>query len=503
MAASRLDFFRYSDSNVPVLAVTIMRPLRRPPNRTDEAPPASRPPATPGIASMSLAFAPFLAFTLLAAPPLPALEPGSSLTLRGSMTPIKGEDSGRKVFEVNVLLASGDARQAAVFWTLDEQGPGAWSWPDRLGRVDLGPQWRTAAGTPPTLLYDRGDGKSHVPLVLPLLAPDDGPLAKDARWELGRLEHRVVGEEKRGDREAWRVEARNAYGVKRTYWVDKNSPVVVALQERVFIGQGQEFELQWELAASRALSSADLTAAARGFEWLLKLRQDMGQEPLDQDVAWTDAQLEVLKGRQADLGKLSDAPVIGPLVKVIEQDLRSQKGRSGAVASLREKSLGQPAPDDLKLEGLAGAKLDRAALADKVTVLHFWEYRDAPLEEPYGQTGFLDFLYRQRGKSGVAVYGVAVHEPAESDPAARRRAGQSAGRLKAFMNLSYPLLLDDGATLRKFGDPRVAGAKLPLWIVIGPDGKVIEFHSGHYEVHRDRGLESLDAAVTKAAQKGS
>ena len=41
--------------------------------------------------------------------------------------------------------------------------------------------------------------------------------------------------------------------------------------------------------------------------------------------------------------------------------------------------------------------------------------------------------------------------------------GSGAGirKLKAFMNLSYPLLLDSGSLIRQFGDPRTSGAGNP------------------------------------------
>lgn len=438
---------------------------------------------------------------LLTAAPSPAVQNGTLLSITGTMTPTRGDGDGRKSFEISVLLDNISAQGATAYWTLEEQGHGGWSWPDRFGRVELDASWRPSGGVGPTLLYDRGDGKSHVPVPLPLLSRDRMPLAKDLTWEFGKLEHRVVAVEKRGERDAWRVEARNSYGIKRTFWVDSTSPVVVGIRERVFIGQGQEHELRIELANVRQLDADERTATISGFESLLQLRQRLGQEPLDSDTHWNDKQLETLKSEQGLVAKLAGAKLLVAISRVVDQDIRSQKGRSGAVASLRDKAVGQSAPADLKLDGIGGAALDRQALPDKVTVLHFWEYRDTPLEEPYGQTGFLDFLHRQRQKAGVAVYGVAVHDPGEGDPNARRRAMQAAGRLKSFMNLSYPLLVDDGSMLRKFGDPRVAGAKLPLWVVIGPDGKVIEYHAGFYEVQRDRGLEALDALVTKAARK--
>ena len=37
-------------------------------------------------------------------------------------------------------------------------------------------------------------------------------------------------------------------------------------------------------------------------------------------------------------------------------------------------------------------------------------YRDTPLEEPYGQVGYLDFLLRKRSDKGVQVLGVLVDD---------------------------------------------------------------------------------------------
>jgi hypothetical protein len=444
----------------------------------------------------------FVVLLALTADPLPTPQAGTLLSVKGTMTAVRGDSEGTKSFELNVLLDQVTPQGATAYWTLDEQGQGGWTWPSRFGRVDLDPSWRPVdGGQIPSLLYDRGDGKSQVPLVLPLLAAGPQPLAKDQAWESGKLDHKVLGSEKRAERDAWRVEARTAYGVKRTTWVATNSPVVVSIRERVFIGQGQEHELRIELATARQLSAAELNATKSGFESLLDLREKLNYEPRENAPQWNEKQLATLKAEERLAAKLGDFKLLATLARALDQDVRSQKGRSGAVASLREKAIGQSAPANWKLEGVGGVALDRDDLAGKVTILHFWEYRDTPLEEPYGQVGFLDFLHRQRQKGGVAVYGVSVHEAVDGDTGARRRATQAAGRLKSFMNLSYPLLVDDGAVLKKFGDPRVAGAKLPLWIVIDPTGKVVEYHAGHYEVQRDRGLEALDAIVTKALGK--
>ena len=55
--------------------------------------------------------------------------------------------------------------------------------------------------------------------------------------------------------------------------------------------------------------------------------------------------------------------------------------------------------------------------------------------------------------------------------------------------------LDDGALIKAFGDPRLLGAELPLYVVIGADGKVAHYKSGYYEVDRLEGLKQLNAVL--------
>jgi hypothetical protein len=69
------------------------------------------------------------------------------------------------------------------------------------------------------------------------------------------------------------------------------------------------------------------------------------------------------------------------------------------------------------------------------------------------------------------------------------------------MNLSYSIALDDGALVKQFGDPRSAGGKLPLFIVIDASGKVASYHAGLYDIKPEQGLKELEAAITSAAGK--
>ena len=111
----------------------------------------------------------------------------------------------------------------------------------------------------------------------------------------------------------------------------------------------------------------------------------------------------------------------------------------------RDAIVGQPL-GETKLTDLAGKPLPADALQDKVVVLHFWEYRDTPLEEPYGQVGYLDFLLRRRPET--VVIGVHVDPRLAEEETLLRVAGRS----EEARGLHEPQLLicyDDGSLLKR------------------------------------------------------
>lgn len=427
-----------------------------------------------------------------------ALEEGSVLDYQGSFVAVKGDPvASRKTFSLQLLAAQKMPEGMSVAWTLEEKGRGGWGWPDRLGVVELDQQWQPRAAGGPALLYEREEGRSVVGLFLPILPLPAQPLEKGVAWEWNKLTYTVVDAGLRLNRNCWKVEARNAYGVRRTVWVDQTQPVIVTLRERVFIGQGEEHDLTLELKSQNKLSTDQLAATNGGIETIQKLLGKLGREPQMLEAAWNDEQLALLKSSAASLEPLGQIEFLASLVTAVVADIKTQKGRAGALAAFRDKLIGTSL-GEIKLEAVAGPAITGAEFKDKVTVLHFWEYRDSPLEEPYGQTGYLDFLFRKQKEQPVAVFGITVDENATTQTG-RRKAALAANKMKNFMNLSYPLLIDDGSLLKRVGDPRVAGAKLPLFIVLDKHGKVVEYHAGHYEVQRDRGLEELNQIISKAA----
>ena len=428
--------------------------------------------------------------TLALAAALAAAPDGTQLTYSGTVVPVKedGNPAVKKFTLTYVALSGGE-----WLWVLSETGRGSWLWLDHFGRQGAAGEAAAEAGA--ALLYERADGKSIVPILGPNFGVPAEPLARGAAWSAGGFDHRVVREASQADRSCWEVEVRSPYGHKRTLWVEKDSPLVVAARETVFMGQGQEHKLSLDLAESKTLTAAELAQTAAAFDAWQKLREQLGWKIRDRRTELSDAQVATLK---AELPKLTAAEsgLLAPIAEAAASDAQGQKNRAGAIAALRERAIGKE-PGEFKLPELSGKSIAPADLAGKVVVLHFWEYRDSPLEEPYGQTGYLDYLVRRRAADGVAVIGVQIEDQA-GDEHLRRAATSSARKLKAFMNLSYPIALDDGTLLKRIGDPRVAGGKLPLFVVIGKDGKVAEYRAGLYEVKANEGLAELDAAVGKA-----
>ena len=437
----------------------------------------------------------------LTALPSVSLESGTQLQFKGRFVAEKGDPAiTEKNFTLSCLVDETDGEGAVVYWTLGEEGRGKWSWLDQFGKLDVTTNWQANSNQLPTLYYERPSGTSIVPIMLPLFAADQ-PLVKNATWVQDRLDFTVTGDTRVAGQPGWSIDIRNAYGHQRTLVIDKESPVVLAATTKVFIGQGEEHELSLELVERRRVSETQLVSARKGFQAMLGLRGQLGHEPRTRDFQWSPTRLATLrKELPAALDKVANEPLL-TIAQAARQDAKRQQSRSGAINAVRKQMVGKSAPHP-PLTDIAGKEFDWEQIKGKVALLHFWDYRDSPLEEPYGQVAYIDFLHRHRQAQNVVVFGIAVNELLE-DPATHRRGAQSAKKLRTFMNLSYPVLLDTGSAIKAFGDPRITGAKLPVTVVIDVAGNVVHYHVGHYKFDRDRGLAELDDAVKEAAKIGS
>jgi hypothetical protein len=262
---------------------------------------------------------------------------------------------------------------------------------------------------------------------------------------------------------------------------------------------GTEYELTLRLVGTEQLTAERFQAERHSFDELLELRQALNRAPRTERADWDESQLMLLDERIPAAVEAAKSTRLARVLEVGRRDLDRQSDRVGNIENLVEKFIGQPA-GEFSVDGLDRPRTYAKDMAGGLTLLHFWDYRDAPLKEPYGQVGYLEFLHERHKPRGLSVYGVAV-DGRLADPQSRSDAIRGIRKLKQFMNLTYPLLLDGGALIRQFGDPRTAGAELPLFVLIDAEGRIAEYHVGYYEVDREAGLKELDAAVGRALGK--
>ncbi len=421
-------------------------------------------------------------------------------TIEGTVAPVqRNRELGpaQKRFRLQLFVLRSAPEAVEVCWLLDEQGRGTWHWSERFGQMTLLPQGRIE-GARPALLYQFHGHQYALPLELPWPQIPEDP-EPGLQWQTGQLTYRLGNATLRNKRPGWELVAENNYGWQRRWLLEKKTLRVLQIRQRVFMGQGQEHRIVMRVGSPGQLEPQAQARLVAGFRLLLALRNKLDRP------RWSQAQ--TLSARQIDqvrqaLPQLEQVITAGPLVALLRQirnDLEQQEERTSAVDRLVASLQGRRLPR-FSLTGLGGAALDQQGLRGQVTVLHFWEYRHAPLKEPYGQVGYLDFLHHRYAKQGAKVFGVAVNREL-AVPARRAAAVRSVRKLVQFMNLSYPVLLDDGKLLGQLGDPRRAGAQLPLFVVVDPQGRVIHAHVGFYPVDRTQGLKQLDQIVRRALQQ--
>ena len=399
-----------------------------------------------------------------------------------------GDDEGDilRRFEVQLLTTN----QTYFFHVIDDARHGC-PWSDSFGRT--GP----AVGTDtvqPHLVYDY-DGHAYLIGLPPFVVALPADIEPDATWEQAGWQMTAIEQRSVSGVPAWIVEARERRGRQQTLTVDATTGMTLRAEADVFMGQGDQFKLTLARSSDKPLDQAASDKVPELQNELLALQAALKRRP--------DAHLSELSARQiadvvaaADrLTTLASGTPLEMLVRQMKTDVEQQQKRLESTTSLASKLMHTDAPQFV-LSLMDGGKLESESLKGKTVILHFWDYRDAPLSEPYGQTGYLEFLFNQKKKMNVIVVGVSTNPDLQSTENLNR-GRRSVRKLSEFMNLSYPVGHDDGTLLKAFGDPRDTRGQLPLWIVLNADGKVAHYHAGFYEVDAAQGLKDLEAVLAE------
>jgi peroxiredoxin len=419
-------------------------------------------------------------------------EPGSVATYRGSFQSVKEQRNPGLEFQLTVVVGDDEEGATEVLWLLSDSSTRPIPWQNRWGDAKWLREKRSLDGPLPSFDYEHSTGRSLALVGIPLPVPLFGELSEGTTWSEGKLQYEVHAGGSVDDRATWDVTARTMVGRRRTITIDRETRQVYALREQVFVGQGEEHVLRYKLASREVLDRERLDRTRSALSAWTDARdawQKTAEPRTPESIAAADKSL--VAGLE-ELKQISANTPVAALVTATATQVKSDGEKRGALSALRTRMMGKPLPK-FETRDVTGKAWSNADLKGKTTVIQFWGYRDDDLREPYGQVGYLDFLARQQGDK-VQVLGVAV--PKEGETAAPRAAVR---KFRDFMNLSYPLLLEEGKLLQAIGDPRKAGGELPLFIVVDSAGKVVEYKAGLYEVKRDEGLAELAAVIKQAA----
>ncbi|MGC1274367.1 MAG: TlpA disulfide reductase family protein [Planctomycetaceae bacterium] len=420
---------------------------------------------------------------------------GLELTYAGRMTPVAVAegDAAEKGFKVSWTLQDSKGDDADALFLLTEDAA-AQPWPARFGFCS--PSRPDDAG--PQIGY-RFDDRDHTVPLPGMISLHADRLATEREVVDGPMRYTVTGEKEVQGRDCLIVETSTNFGRETVSAVDKSTGMIVTWEQPVVLGRGDRFLLSLELTKSVSFDAPRAERRRAIADALREIAKIVGQGDRDAAADLPGESIKVLSDHLKSLTGLVKDTSFESFAAAIARNVDEQRTRADGIAGLTEKIVGSPAPA-LDLKGLDGKPIDAALLDGKVVILHFWEYDRAELAPPYGQVGYLDFLHRRRAEEGVSVIGVATN-PAFGIPEARGKAVRSAKGLVEFMNLGYPVAADDGSLLRRFGDTRPLGARLPLWVVIDAEGIVRGFNSGLYDVQPNDGLKELDANAVELTKR--
>ncbi len=415
-------------------------------------------------------------------------------TFAGSLLqPAEGneDDEVLRSFEVQ-MFSSGNEH---FFHVIDDSRVGC-PWPDSYGQT--GPEIPIDR-VQPHLVYPY-DAITYVIGLPPLVISLPENIAADATWEQAGWQMTAIEQRSADGGPTWTIEARERRGRQQTLTVDAASAATVRAEADVFMGQGDQFRMTLVRTSVKPLNAA-VAASVRELEReLLSLQAVLKRRPDAFQSELSARQVSDVMASADRLTTLAKDTPLESLVRQLRTDTEQQQKRLTAVASRAGELMNSAAPT-FALNLVSGGTLESVSLRGKTVILHFWDYRDAPLSEPYGQTGYLEFLFSQKKKKNVEVIGISTNpdfHSTENLPRGRR----AARKLSEFMNLSYPIGHDDGALLKSFGDPRDTRGQLPLWIVLNAEGKVVHYHAGFYEVDSAQGLKELEAVLADVVPAG-
>ncbi|MBT5020019.1 MAG: redoxin domain-containing protein [Planctomicrobium sp.] len=403
---------------------------------------------------------------------------------RGTLEQVARDGSGTPVKEFQVRCFNDANSTAKIFYVLEESN-NSLPWVEQFGETDR--KKKILANSGIVIGYRHLDRNYVIPVGLPFFA-DHKELQEDYEWNSADGEFVVSGEKVVNGHPCWEVKATIGIARHHVFYVRKSDPIIEAATQTVFMGPGDRFRLKFERDDTEAKAESP-EKINQTIQLLTQLKSDLKR---DEDKRFEPVQPKQIKSIASSLPtliKTSQETELKGFVKEINTAVQLSLSRNSRVEDLAGSMLQQEIPK-FTLQKLNAEEISSSSFAGKTVILHFWDYANPTLEQPYGQVGYLDFINSRWSDKGVLVYGVAVNSQL-TDPETKAKAIREIQKLKQFMKLGYELTIDSGSVLNGFGNPTRLGEELPLWVVISPEGKIAHYKTGFYEVDNRVGLREI------------
>lgn len=404
-----------------------------------------------------------------------------SVARNGSTIPLKE-------FEVKLYL--GHNNDTNGFFTLSESNDSL-PWAEQFGPLNSSSKLLSSEAV--AIGYRHLDRNYVIPVGLPFF-PERERLQANSDWKDGTSEFRVAGDETINGIDCWRVKATIGIARHHEFFVSKNDSIIQAGTQTVFMGPGDRFRLNFQRTGIQKLSATNETVE-NVIPLLHELQIKLDRVDHDRFRAMSIDEIEVAALAMPQLLEKSAGTTLHEYILNINKSVQLQKSRNQRVQGLANSMIGQKLPQ-FNLQRLSGEEVPSSSLRGKSVVLHFWDYTNQTLEQPYGQIGYLDFINNRWEGKNVQIYGVAINSKLQ-DPEQKQQAIRDIKKLKQFMKLGYEIMSDPGSALNSFGNPTRLGQELPLWIVLSPQGEIVHYQTGFFPVDPKVGLKEIDSLLQK------
>lgn len=199
---------------------------------------------------------------------------GRELRYRGKLESVDQRGNHQPVDEFSLLvIIDGEPGTARTgYFAVTEDTGDRLPWHERLGQQRQQATSELSTGDSIQFGYRHNDRLRNVTLV-PLFVPHEGPLTEGMRWMVDGKDHTVEGTTRVAGNECWQIEVPDRLGRWQKLAVDKETDIVLAARRRLFMGQGDRFELSVELESQKDLDAAALDAVRKPLTTLLALKK--------------------------------------------------------------------------------------------------------------------------------------------------------------------------------------------------------------------------------------